>query len=101
MEDNLRPWNGKCLGIGIDIRNEQLYILCFSDDQVVIAENEEDFNYMICKFQDEYQNDGLEINFKKTEYITNKERKDIRNLEIGINLEIKETVTSKYLGYLM
>ena len=54
----------------IPIRNEHLYTLCFPDYQVVIAQDEEDLSYMVRKLNEEYTKIGLEINIKKTEYLS-------------------------------
>lgn len=62
--------------MGIPIRDEQLFTLYFfADDQVVLAQYEEDLSYMIRKLKDEYKEAGLEINLDKTE-----------NLKINRNL---------------
>uniref|UniRef100_T1I4L4 Reverse transcriptase domain-containing protein n=1 Tax=Rhodnius prolixus TaxID=13249 RepID=T1I4L4_RHOPR len=59
--------------MGIQI-GEGLYLsnLLFADDQVLIAQDEEDINYtsMLRKLKEEYAKWSLEINFIKTEYMT-------------------------------
>lgn len=55
--------------MGISIDNDKLYSLNFADDQVVFAEDEDDVCYMIRKLNEEYRKWGLQINFKKTEYM--------------------------------
>lgn len=49
--------------------NKMQYTLCFADDQMLIAQDYEDVNYMIRKLIEEYQKWGLEINIEKTEYM--------------------------------
>uniref|UniRef100_T1H9Y0 Uncharacterized protein n=1 Tax=Rhodnius prolixus TaxID=13249 RepID=T1H9Y0_RHOPR len=44
-----------------------LHSLLFADDQVLIANDEEDINYLVRKQAEEYRKWGLEINTEKTE----------------------------------
>jgi hypothetical protein len=43
-----------------------LYNLLFADDQVIIAQETEDAEYMLRKLVEEYMKWGLQINFGKT-----------------------------------
>lgn len=96
LENTLKNWKQKCQGMGVPIRDEYLYTLCFADGQIVIAQDEEDLSYMVRKLRDEYTKAELEINLKKTEYLTTEE--EVKNLEIEDNLEIRGTDKYKYLG---
>lgn len=98
LEDTLRIWKKKCQGMGLPIRNEHLYTLCFADDQVIIAQDEEDICYMLRKLTEAYKEAGMEINYKKTEYLeTNSDL--IKDLEVEDNIVIKGVTKFKYLGF--
>lgn len=100
LEKTLKNWKRGCEGMGVPVRNEHLYTLSFADDQVVIAQDEEDLSFMIRKLQEAYTKAGLEINFKKTEYLNTKEE-EVKDLEIGENQNIKGTSKFKYLGFVI
>jgi hypothetical protein len=57
--------------MGLPINQDyHLYILLFADDQVIVAQDTEDAEYMLRKLVEEYMKLGLQINFWKTEYLT-------------------------------
>ena len=45
----------KCRNMGMPTDNIMVNTLCFADDQVLIAQDYDDMNYMTCKFIEEYQ----------------------------------------------
>jgi hypothetical protein len=47
-----------------------LYNLLFADNQMIIAQDTKDAEYMLRKLVQEYMKWGLQINFGKTEYLT-------------------------------
>jgi hypothetical protein len=51
------------------IQDYHLCNLLFADDQVIIAPDTEDAEYMLRKLVEEYRKWGLQINFGKTEYL--------------------------------
>lgn len=55
--------------MGIPIYNEILFNLLFAYDQVILAGNEDDANYMLRKLKQKYEKWGLTINLSKTEYM--------------------------------
>ena len=55
--------------MGIPINDKFLYTLLFADDQVVVAMDEQDSNYMTRKLHEQYKNWGLDINYVKTEQL--------------------------------
>lgn len=66
----LRKWKKKCGPMGIELDdNSYLYSLQFADDQVIMANDKDDLEYMARKLQEEYEIWGLEMNTKKTEYL--------------------------------
>uniref|UniRef100_T1H9Z7 Reverse transcriptase domain-containing protein n=1 Tax=Rhodnius prolixus TaxID=13249 RepID=T1H9Z7_RHOPR len=71
MDVSLKEWTKKCCKIGVQV-GEGMYLhsLLFADDQVMIANDEEDINYMARNLAEEYRKWGLEINIEKTEYMT-------------------------------
>lgn len=97
MEYTLIRWKQKCEGMGIPIRNHNLYILTFADDQVILAQDEEDLGYMIRKLKEEYTKAGLEINFSKTEYLTTEE--SLEDLIVDDEVQILGANKFKYLGF--
>ncbi|XP_073990596.1 uncharacterized protein [Rhodnius prolixus] len=55
--------------MGVKVGEETLYTLQFADDQVLIAEDEEDLTYMLRKLLAAYSEWGLEVNKSKTQYM--------------------------------
>lgn len=66
--------------------SEGFVMLCFNDDHVVTSQDEEQWSTL---------KQALEINFKKTEYLSTTEGR-VEDLEIGENLEVK--CTEKYIN---
>lgn len=96
VEHVIRLWKKKCEKMGIWIRESYLSTISFADDQVLIAQDEDDLSYMIRKLNEYYTTWGLQISLEKTEYmvIGNKETP---NLQMEEN-EIKGVNEFKYLG---
>lgn len=94
-EQALEKWYRKCGGMGIPIRDKTLHSLMFADDQLIVAQDEEDMIYMLRKLKEEYDKWGLLINFKKTEYMC--VGRLAQNLHIG-HETIKACTEYKYLG---
>ncbi|XP_030751029.1 uncharacterized protein LOC115878622 [Sitophilus oryzae] len=46
LEQVLKGWKQKCRIVGVPIGDNMLYTLCFADDQVIIAQDYDDINYM-------------------------------------------------------
>ena len=63
--------------MGIPIQNTYVYSLNFADDQVLLAQDHDDMEYMPRKLQEEYEKWGLAINLEKKTimYVWEKERK--------------------------
>lgn len=53
--------------------NNKLYILCFVDNQIMLAQNHDDLENMARKLIENYNKSGLEVNIAKTKtmYIEN------------------------------
>lgn len=76
-----------------------LYSLSFADDQVVIAQDSYDLEFMLNRLHEEYERWGLKISFKKTEFlvcVVNSET----NFELLLNDEVQlsQVEQFKYLG---
>ncbi|XP_046662697.1 uncharacterized protein LOC124355579 [Homalodisca vitripennis] len=65
----LAQWRRKCSGMGISVGDRTLYTLHYADDQVILAQDPEDLEYMTRKLLEEYKKWGLAVNIKKTKYL--------------------------------
>ena len=54
--------------MGIPIQNTYVYSLNFADDQVLLAQDHDDMEYMVRKLKEEYEKWGLAINLEKSKY---------------------------------
>ena len=97
IDSCLSAWSRKCNGMGLEIKDGvYLHHLLFADDQVVIAQDGEDANYICNHLAMEYRKWGLKINYQKTEYLTN----DPDDLYIE-GKRIKKVNTFCYLGSIL
>lgn len=55
--------------MGIDINRTSLYMLLFADDQILVAGDEKDADYMMTKLPEVYNMAGLKANSTKTKYM--------------------------------
>jgi len=69
VREALEEWKRKCSGMGIPLENTTLYTLQFADDQVVLAGDKEDLEYMTRKLKEIYEKWGLDMNLNKTKYL--------------------------------
>ena len=67
----------------IIIQNTYVYSLNFADDQVLLAQDHDDMEYMARKLKEEYEKWGLAINLEKTKYVCMGERKEILKSDGG------------------
>ena len=72
-----------------------VYTLQFADDQIIIANDKDDIEYMTKKLQEEYKLWGLEINTQKTKYLPI--GAEPSNIKIGTD-EIEACDRYTYLG---
>jgi hypothetical protein len=83
--------------MGILIAEETfLFALHFTDDQVVIAQDKEDAEYLCRKLKEEYQNWGLTLNMDKTKYLCVGDPTEDLQLDEGIKVQACEQYV--YLG---
>jgi hypothetical protein len=72
-----------------------LYTLQFADDQIVLAGDKEDLQYMACKLKETYDKWGLDMNLNKTKYCNGE---TYSHLKLDKNSEIECCQEYKYLG---
>jgi hypothetical protein len=82
--------------MGIPIQNTHVYSLNFADDQVLIAQDHDDMEFMARKLKEEYEKWGLTMNLEKTKYKWIEEEKE--SLKFDSGEEIKPSTECTYLG---
>jgi hypothetical protein len=82
--------------MGLPIGDQTIHYHLFADDQVIIAQDKEDAEYMTKKLIEEYRRWGLNVNTLKTEY--SNIGSDIQNMKLEDNIKIKGSMAFKYLG---
>ena len=55
--------------MGLEIQDTTIYSVLYVDDQLLIAQDYEDLEYMARKLIDEYELRGLKLSVKKTKYM--------------------------------
>lgn len=93
----LQRWKKKCRPMGIDIGDIHLYTLQFADDQVIVANDRDDLEYMARKLQQEYEIWGLELNTHKTKYLPIGSTQQT-NIKLENNEEVEVCTEYSYLG---
>ena len=74
-----------------------IYSLNFADDQVLIAQDHDDIEYMARKLKEEYEKWGLYINIEKTKYLCIGEERE--NITFNNGEELKPSIEcTSYLG---
>jgi hypothetical protein len=73
-----------------------IYSLNFADDQVLIAQDHDDMEFMARKLKEEYEKWRLTMNLEKTKYICTGEEKE--SLKFDSGEEIKPSMEYTYLG---
>ncbi|XP_044766420.1 uncharacterized protein LOC123322542 [Coccinella septempunctata] len=83
--------------MGIQLNDiKTLYTLHFADDQVVVAQDKEDLEFMATRLFAEYEKWGLSVNKTKTKYLCIGQKADSLHLED--NIEIGTCSEYTYLG---
>lgn len=98
IKEALDAWRRRTRGMGIEVGETNLTTLLFADDQIIIANDEEDADFMYRKLVEEYQKWGLTMNKKKTEYLVQTSDMPEPDVELQINKEIRKSREYKYLG---
>ncbi|XP_044745745.1 uncharacterized protein LOC123307480 [Coccinella septempunctata] len=97
LNEALKRWRRSCHGMGIQLTDDTaLYTLHFADDQVVIAQDKEDLEFMSRRLFEEYQNWGLTVNLRKTKYMCVGGEKE--KLMVNDDVEIDACDEYIYLG---
>lgn len=96
LEQSLKGWKNKCKYMGLPLDEGTLYTLSFADDQVVMAQDYEDIEYMARKLIEQYNKWGLTVNLEKTEYMCIGGEQ--RDLVLNNGQKIKQCSEYKYLG---
>ena len=89
----LEEWKRKCYGIGIPLENITFYTLQFADDQVVLAEDKEDLEYMTRKLKYNYEKRGLDMKLNKTKYLCTGEHTKIWNYMKKMKLNFVKNIS--------
>ncbi|XP_030746812.1 uncharacterized protein LOC115875485 [Sitophilus oryzae] len=82
--------------MGIEIDNESLFTLQFADDQIIVANDKDDMQYMLRKLIEEYGEWGLTVNIAKTKYLCIGAQEGNLNLDNGH--EINQCQEYEYPG---
>ena len=84
------------MGVPIE-ENKFLFSLNYADDQVIIAQDAEDLEFILKRLNKAYKEGGLTINFNKTEYIDINTDQEF-HINIEKNVTTKQVQHFKYLG---
>ena len=99
LEHVLKEWKNKVAGMGVPLLDGQtLYTLCFADDQIVVAQDEEDADYMTRKLVEEYRKWGMDVSVSKTEKLVVGAAHQRQSIELEDGRRIEECDEYKYLG---
>ena len=69
VNDILKEWQNICSGMGLNINETFLQASLFADDQILMAADEYDIEYMMRTISENYDRAGLKVNFAKTKYL--------------------------------
>lgn len=97
LENCLKEWKTSCGPMGIPIGDNLIFTLSFADDQVVLAQDAYDMEFMLRRLHNTYTKWGLNINFNKTEYMVTGTEANFQIL-IDDDIEVKQVENFKYLG---
>jgi len=98
IQKALEEWKHKCSGMGIPLQNTTFYTLQFADDQVVLAGDKEDLEYVMRKLKETYEKWGLDMNLNKTKYLCTGDTHS--NLKLDKDSKIEFCQEYKYLGFI-
>lgn len=84
--------------MGLPIGDETLYTTLFAEEQVLISGHRDDSAYILRILKQQFKENGLILNAKKTEYmiVCNDDNSDF---DIGTGTTIKRCTSFKYLGF--
>lgn len=87
----------KTIGKGYKMGQKEIKILCYADDTVLIAENEEDLQRMLHKFNQTAEEYNMQISISKTQAMTISKEPLRCKLSLN-NKTIEQVMTFNYLG---
>ncbi|XP_030761520.1 uncharacterized protein LOC115886487 [Sitophilus oryzae] len=97
LEVVLRDWKNRCGGMGVPVGDDCLVTLNFADDQVVIAQDAYNLEFMMSRLNSAYTEWGLTVNIDKTEYLLTNSN-DKFDIFITDNAKLRQVEWFKYLG---
>lgn len=100
VEVILRKWKQSCQGMGLPINDTHLFTLSFADDQVIVAQDSFDLEFMLRRLYSEYRKWGLEVSLEKTEYLVVGSDAKFEVL-INDDVQIRQIEQFKYLGVII
>jgi hypothetical protein len=65
IERASEEWKRSCQGMGVAVKDRYLFTLNFADDQVVIAQDHFDLEFMVRRLRKTYESWGFTLNYKK------------------------------------
>jgi len=65
IQNSLENWQKKCARMGLEIQDRTIHSMLFADDQILIAHDYDDLEYMTRNLIEEYELWGLKLNIKK------------------------------------
>jgi hypothetical protein len=65
IQNALENWQKKCVRMGLEIQDTTIHSMLFADDQLIIAQDYEDLEYMTMKLIKECEVWVLKLNVKK------------------------------------
>ena len=86
--------------MGVPISDTYLFNLNFADDQVIIAQDAYDLEFMLKRLYKEYERWGMTVSLKKTECLVINTDAKFEGL-ISDNTSINQVDEFKYLGVLI
>ncbi|XP_071644241.1 uncharacterized protein [Temnothorax longispinosus] len=97
LEAVLKKWKADCCGMGIPVGQTTLFTLSFADDQAVFSQDSYDMKFMLKRLYQHYEQWGLCVNTKKTEYMV---VNSVARFSIHITeaQEVGQVDAFKYLG---
>jgi hypothetical protein len=91
-----KSWKASCRGMGIPINDTSLFSLNYADDQIVLAQDAFDLEYMMRKMKQSYSQSGLCVTFNKTKYMA-VNRKFLQDVLIDEPITLTPVTCCKYL----
>ena len=69
VQEALNQWCKKCSRMGIEMGESNFYTMLFADDQIILANYEDEITYLMEKLLEKFKKWELQVNISKTEYL--------------------------------